>query len=216
MSEITRALAVTAELTGTELSAISLKAMEAELAQYPARAVFAALARCRRELTGRLTLAAVLERINAIDGRPTANEAWAVALRGFDEAQTIITNEEINEAMRTARPILDAGDEVGARMAFRDSYERIVAINRTNGVLPRWYPSLGSDKRLREMVVSEAVDRGMIDGAHYLPIMPSRTSGDGAGVVAMLENKSLPAGLSPKARQKLTEIKAMIARKRAT
>ena len=215
MSEITRALAVTAELTGTELSAISLKAMEAELAQYPARAVFDALARCRRELTGRLTLAAVLERINAIDGRPTANEAWAVALRGFDEAQTIITNEEINEAMRAARPILDAGDEVGARMAFRDSYERIVAINRTNGVLPRWYPSLGSDKRLREMVVSEAVDRGMIDGAHYLPILPSRTSGDGAGVVAMLENKSLPADLSPKARQKLAEIKAMIARKRA-
>lgn len=216
MSEITRALAVTAELTGTELSAISLKAMEAELAQYPARAVFDALARCRRELTGRLTLAAVLERINAIDGRPTANEAWAVALRGFDEAQTIITNEEINEAMRAARPILDAGDEVGARMAFRDSYERIVAINRTNGVLPRWYPSLGSDKRLREMVVSEAVDMGMIDGAHYLPILPSRTSGDGAGVVAMLENKSLPAGLSPKARQKIAEIKAMIARKRAT
>ena len=33
MSEITRALAVTAELTGTELSAISLKAMEAELAR---------------------------------------------------------------------------------------------------------------------------------------------------------------------------------------
>lgn len=216
MSEITKALAVTAELTGTELSAIALRAMEADLSEYPLQSVLGALNRCRRELTGRLTLAAVLERINAIDGRPTANEAWAVALRGFDEAQTIITNEEINEAMRAARPILDAGDEVGARMAFRDSYERIVAINRTNGVLPRWYPSLGSDKRLREMVVSEAVDRGVIDGAHYLPILPSRTSGDGAGVVAMLENKSLPAGLSPKARQKLAEIKAMIARKRAT
>lgn len=216
MSEITKALAVTAELTGTELSAIALRAMEADLSEYPLQSVLGALNRCRRELSGRLTLSSILERLNSIDGRPTANEAWAIALSGFDESQTIVTNEEINEGMRSARPILDAGDEVGARMAFRDSYERIVAINRTNGVLPRWYPSLGSDKRLREMVVSEAVDRGMIDGAHYLPILPSRTSGGGAGVVAMLENKSLPADLSPKARQKLAEIKAMIARKRAT
>lgn len=215
MSEITRALAVTAELTGTELSAISLKAMEAELSQYPLRAVLDALNRCRRELTGRLTLAAVLERINAIDGRPTANEAWAVALRGFDEAQTIITNEEINEAIQAARPILDAGDEVGARMAFRDAYERIVSINRTNGVLPKWYPSLGSDKRLREMVIADAADKGLVDGAHYLQMLPQRTSGDGAGVVALLENKSLPSDLSPKARQKLTEIKAMFAKRKA-
>lgn len=215
MSEITRALAVTAELTGTELSVISLKAMEAELSQYPVRAVLDALNRCRRELTGRLTLAAVLERINAIDGRPTANEAWAVALRGFDEAQTIITNEEINEAMQAARPILDAGDEVGARMAFRDSYERIVSTNRIKGVLPKWYPSLGSDKRLREMVIADAADKGVIDGAHYLPMLPPRTSGDGAGVVALLENKPIPSDLSPKARHKLAEIRAMFAKRKA-
>lgn len=215
MSDITKAIAITAELTGTELGSIAIRAMEAELSQYPITAVMGALNRCRRELTGRLTLAAVLERINAIDGRPTANEAWAVALRGFDEAQTIVTNEEINEAMQAARPILDAGDEVGARMAFRDAYERIVAINRTNGVLPKWYPSLGSDKRLREMVVADAASKGLIDGAHYLPMLPPRTTGDGNGVVALLENKALPTDLSPKARQKLSEIKAMFAKRKA-
>lgn len=215
MSEITKALAVTAELTGTELSAISLKAMEAELSQYPVRAVLDALNRCRRELTGRLTLAAVLERINAIDGRPTANEAWAIALRGFDEAQTIVTNEEINEAMHAARPVLDAGDEVGARMAFRDAYERIVSLNRANGDVPKWYPSLGTDKRLREMVIADAASKGLIDSTHYLSLLPPRITGDGTGIIALLEDKSLPSELSPKARQKLTEIKAMLSRSKA-
>ncbi len=215
MSEITRALAVTAELTGTELSRVAMQAMEADLSQYPAQAVLHALNRCRRELTGRLTLAAILDRLNAVDGRPTANEAWAIALRGFDESQTIITNEEINEGMRSARSILDAGDEVGARMAFRDAYERIVAMNRDSGVAPKWYPSLGSDKRLREMAIVDAAEKGLIDGEHYLPMLPSKVIGDGRGIVAFLENKDVPRDLSQKAKQKLGEIRAMFWKREA-
>lgn len=215
MSEITMALAVTAELTGTELSKVAIKAMEADLSKYPLQSVLRALNRCRRELTGRLTLAAILDRLNSVDGRPTANEAWALALSGFDEALTIITNEEINEGMRAARPILDAGDEVGARMAFRDSYERIVNINRDNGINPKWFPSLGTDTRLREIAIVEAVEKGLIDGKHYLPILPNKVSGDGRGIVALLECKEVPNDLSPKAKQKLSEIRAMFSKRKA-
>ena len=214
MSEITRALAVTAELTGTELSVVALQAMERELGSYPVAAVTTALTRCRRELTGRLTLAAVLERIESADGRPTANEAWGIALSGFDEAMTIITNQEINAAMSVARPIMDADDEVGARMAFRDSYERTVTENRNQGVNPEWYPSMGSDKRLRASVVAGAVERGLLPRS-YIAELPAPVQGDGRGVVAFLESKEEPRDLSPKARQKLQEIRAMFGRRMA-
>lgn len=213
MSEITKALAVTAELTGTELSAVALRAMEADLSQYPQPAVMSALNRCRRELTGRLTLAAILERLNAIDGRPTANEAWAIALRGFDETQTIVSNQEITEGMRSARPILDAGDEVGARMAFRDAYERIVAVNRDAGIKPEWFPSLGTDSRLRDSVLEDAERKGLLTQQHVAALLPAKITGDGKGVVALLENRNEPSGLSPKARAKIHAMKKMLGRK---
>jgi len=214
MSEITRALAVTAELTGTELSVVALQAMERELGNYQVAAVITALTRCRRELTGRLTLAAVLERIESADGRPTANEAWGIALSGYDEAMTIITNQEINAAMSVARPIMDAGDEVGARMAFRDSYERTVTENRNQGVNPEWYPSMGSDKRMRASIVAGAIERGMLSMSYFAEL-PAPVQGDGRGVVAFLENKEEPRDLSPKARQKLQEIRSMFGKRKA-
>ena len=214
MSEITRALAVTAELTGTELSVVALQAMERELVNYHVAAVITALTRCRRELTGRLTLAAVLERIESADGRPTANEAWGIALSGYDEAMTIITNQEINAAMSVARPIMDAGDEVGARMAFRDSYERTVTENRNQGVNPEWYPSMGSDKRMRASIVAGAIERGMLSMSYFAEL-PAPVQGDGRGVVAFLENKEEPRDLSPKARQKLQEIRSMFGKRKA-
>lgn len=213
--ELLEAVTVTAELTGTQLSDTAKVAMVEDLLAYPKVTVIAALNRCRRELTGRLTLAAILERLNAVDGRPTANEAWAIALRGFDEALTIVTNEEINEGMKAARPILDAGDEVGARMAFRDVYERVISANRDAGIAPTWYPSLGSDKRLQESVIREAASKGLLSDAHVTALLPVKVQGDGNGIVALLENKEAPKDLSPKAKKKLAEIRAMFGKRRA-
>ena len=75
-NELAEALAVTAELTGTELSVAAAKVMATDLAAYPRQQVLGALARCRRELKTRLTMAAVIERLD--DGRPGAEEAWAM------------------------------------------------------------------------------------------------------------------------------------------
>ena len=88
------ALAVTAELTGTELSEAAARAMVADLQAYPAQQVLVALTRCRRELKGRLTIAAVLERLD--DGRPGPNEAWAMIPQ--DEAGSVVWTQEMAEA----------------------------------------------------------------------------------------------------------------------
>ena len=121
--EVLKAIAVTAELTGTEFSEAALLAFEADLSGYPDSQVIAALTRCRRELRGRLTVADVLDRMSSAGGHPTANEAWALALSSADETETVVWTDQIAEAAGIVRPILDAGDEVGARMAFRDAYE---------------------------------------------------------------------------------------------
>jgi len=58
--DILRAVAVCAELTGTELSEAAARIFAEDLAAYPKSAVLHALERCRREVRGRLVLADVL------------------------------------------------------------------------------------------------------------------------------------------------------------
>ena len=53
--EVLKAIAATAELTGTELSEAALLVFEADLSDYSDEQVLAALTRCRRELRGRLS-----------------------------------------------------------------------------------------------------------------------------------------------------------------
>ena len=102
-ASILKAVAVTAELTGAELSETALRVMAADLDSYSETAVLRALDRCRRELKARLTLGAVLERIEEQDGRPGADEAWAIALGALDEADTVVWTDEMAEAFAIAR-----------------------------------------------------------------------------------------------------------------
>ena len=170
--KIIEAIAVAAEMTGTELSKGALRGMELELEAYPEADVLAALGRCRRELKHRLTLADIIERMEKRDGRPTADEAWAKALAGMDEDATVIMNDEISDAMASARPIFHAGDEVGARMAFRAAYERIVQANREAKVPVRWWASLGHDPHKREAAVQDAIRQGLLANETARLVLP--------------------------------------------
>lgn len=59
-------------------------------------------------------------------GRPAgAEEFWAISLASRDEADT--GRLDGGKRRDLAMPILDLGDEVSARMAFKESYIRIVA-----------------------------------------------------------------------------------------
>src|SRR5262249_51226726 len=71
-------------------------------------------------------LIAQLERARRDDSRPGADEAWALALRARDEAATVVWSTEIRDAWAVAKEVFDVGDEVGARLAFRQAYERAV------------------------------------------------------------------------------------------
>lgn len=179
-----KAIAMTAELTGTELSAAALKVMDADLSAYPDADVLRALERCRKELKGRLTVAAVLERVAELDGRPGAEEAWATALSADDDAVTVVWTDEITQALAVAKPLLDARDKVAARMAFCQAYERLVREAREARVPCRWWASLGHDARRRAATLSAAVVAGRITQEAVQPLLPAPADSD--AVVASL------------------------------
>ncbi len=181
---ILREIGVTAELTNTELSSAGLLAMEKDLEQYPKADVVRALNRCRRELTGRLTLSAVLERLQEIDGRPNADEAWATACCADDEYETVVWTAETAEAFHTARSLLESGDRIGARMAFRDAYTRIVREARENSIPVKWSASLGCDADRRRVALTRAVEKGRLPPSYATGLLPP--PGDGRAIAGLL------------------------------
>lgn len=180
---IIKAIAVTAELTGTELSETAIRVMESDLSAYAEADVLRALDRCRKELKGRMTLAAVLERVAVSDGRPGPEEAWSIALTASDEAETVVWTDEIAQALQVARPLLDVRDKVAARMAFCETYDRLVREAREAGVSSRWSASLGADQERRAIAIAGALQCGRIGHEQAVRYLPNA---DSANVVAGL------------------------------
>lgn len=114
------------------------------------------------------------------DGRPDADEAWSIALQAQDEQATVVWNQDIAAAYGAARPILDAGDEVGARMAFRAAYNRVVTEARRAGQAVQWMPSLGLDAGQRVEVLERAVEHGMLPAPAVAGLLAGPKSDDGA------------------------------------
>lgn len=106
----------------------------------------------------------IAARCKLMDGRPDENEAWAVALSSRDERETVTWTGEMQEAFNLCRPVLDSGDEVGARMAFKDAYNRLVLAARAANLPAKWSVSAGWDAERRELVVARAVAAGLLSG----------------------------------------------------
>lgn len=164
--DLLEAVAVTAELTGTELSKIAARVMADDLAGYPVAQVLDALTRCRRELKGKLTIAAVIERID--DGRPGPEEAWAMI--PIAEAQTAVLNEEMSQAI--PYDLIERGDTIAARMAFVETYRRLVTAARAARVPVRWFASLGHDVQGREAPLRAAERLGRLPAPQVAMLLP--------------------------------------------
>lgn len=82
-------------VSGTTLSEAALALMVEDLAEHPAADVMRALAKCRRELHGRLGLAAILERLPNQPYGPEAAWAKAVAARLCDENVSVVIERAI-------------------------------------------------------------------------------------------------------------------------
>jgi len=126
----------TAELLGQQITPTAAAMLAEDLDSYPLEVLAKALSRVRTEHTGRLTPKAIIDRIDEAMGRPAANEAWSVAMGAMDERNTVVWTDEMAQAWTVAQPIAQAGDMVGARMAFISAYERLVRTAREERRLP--------------------------------------------------------------------------------
>ncbi|MHB0774283.1 hypothetical protein [Halomonas sp. WWR20] len=166
-------LYATAELLGSEIKPGAASLMIRDLRNHSAQEVKKALARCRSELTDRLTLAAILERIPSANAFLSPNEAWALALTSLDEYETVVWTKETAEAMGIAQPILDLGDKVGARMAFISAYERKVEEVKTEQRQPEWQVSLGYSPERRQEAIQQAVSKGLLPAPKVEHLLPA-------------------------------------------
>lgn len=223
--QLLQAVAVTAELTQTQMSSVAQVSMVEELLSCDFNAVITALVRCRRELrNGGFTLGAVMERIE--DGRPGSDEAWAIAMEAQDEAMTVVWCDEMRQAFAVARPVLSEGDKVGARMAFKNAYERLVRDAKMQNKPARWYPSLGWDADHRRAVLTQAVEIGKLSAQSVAGLLPAPAGvgpvvalllGNNAGAplrLASANGEALPADESAEVARRCGEIRENLSRAR--
>lgn len=120
------------------------------------------------------------EILDAIDvanptGHPGVEEAWNMCLRLRDSSETVIVTRQMMEAWAACSSCIEIGDEVGARMAFKEKYQSLLSGVR---VAPAWEIQPGDDKNIRAMRVQEAVKLGRLsERALTIHGLPAPTKG---------------------------------------
>lgn len=129
------------------------------------------------------------------DGRPGAEEAWAIALTARDEESTVVWTQETAAAFVICRPVLDSSGAISARKAFLEAYTRLVNEARTAGTAPEWVASIGWDKSRQVAAIKGAVNMGRL---------PAPTA------AALLEGPAGDPTPDEAARAQIAQIKALI------
>jgi hypothetical protein len=181
--EILRAVASTAELCGgMRLSSEALEMFVLLLEEkYSKSQVLKALTRCMSEVKGHLSPSDVISRID--DGYPGAEEAWAELPK--HEGDTAVWTEEMASSYATVSDLIAEGNFVAARMAFKESYQKLVADARVSGRPVKWTVSLGHDVNSRTPAVARSLQLGRIGREVAIRLCPELES---------RELPSLPAG----------------------
>lgn len=202
-SEVLKAIAVTAELNGRAFSSAAAMMFATDLDGFPEHAVLTALARCRKEVKGMPSIQDVISRID--DGRPAAEQAWAML--PTDEAGSVVWTEEMAQAFGAAKPLIDQGDRIGARMAFKEVYTKAVTLARDSATPAKWTPSFGEDRYGREAAMIEAVRMQRVTVDHAVLALGAEA---GENVVRLLSIKDHPLLAAPSQAGR-AQVKALLA-----
>lgn len=166
-SKVLEAIAVTAELCGRSFTPAAARVFAQDLAGFSDDAVLSALTRCRKEVKGVLTVQDVVSRID--DGRPGVEEAWAMI--PHDEESSVVWTQEMATAYGVAAPLIYEGDKIGARMAFKEAYAKLVADARDRKEPPHWMPSLGGNPSGRQMALIDGVRAKRLEMNHAMKLL---------------------------------------------
>lgn len=139
------------------------------------------------------------------DTRPGAEEAWATALLSRDESATVVWTQETATAFGICSSVLATGDEVGARMAFKEAYARLVSEARKNCVQANWVTSLGWDIEQRKTVLKSAVIAGLLPGKYVAGLLPPPKSAPQEDTKARAQLQNIREMLQKMNEEKATE-----------
>lgn len=170
LKDVEKALQITAEIYNKNLSPAAATMFAADLARFTPKQILAALTKCRMELKFFPSVAEIASRID--DGRPGVEAAWSMIPK--DEHGSVVWTQEMAEAFGVARPLLEEGDAIGARMAFKEVYSKLLAEARDRGKRPHWFPSFGFESSGRQAAVIEAVERGRLSQEEALLLLPDQ------------------------------------------
>lgn len=143
-----------------EVQAIMVRDLAEELSD---EQIVCGLSRLRKEREW-VSVKAIIElsgKAEGDDGRPSTEIAWAMCPR--TEEHSVVWTDEMAEAFEFCRKMLLDGDEIAARMVFKEQYLLVVGRARQRRIPVRWRPSLGWDQADRVRALSEAVTKGRIE-----------------------------------------------------
>lgn len=169
-NDVIKTLMAMGEIYGKVMSEAAASIFIEDLSAFAPDSVLLALKACRRELTRFPTTADVIARLEALDGRPGAEEAWAMIPQSEDGS--VVWNDEMATAFGAAYPLLKIGDPVAARMAFKERYIAAVKEARDSRQPVRWQPSFGHDKATHAAAVNAAVASKRITIEHAASLLP--------------------------------------------
>lgn len=135
-----------------------------------------------------------------------ADEAWATVPKS--EQETAILTKETAEALAVAQPLLNDGDKIGARMAFKDAYSRLIEKAKAMSRKPVYFVSLGSDANSRASVLAEGVRTQKIALEMATTIAPEHAHD--IVMLAGVKNHPLLAAPSAEGAQKIKQIMLML------
>jgi hypothetical protein len=209
-TKVMQMICATAEAIGGQITPAAAALMANDLNAFTIDKIGLALAEVRRTARGRLVVGDILRVLSAADGRPARDEAWAIGLSSADEDETVVMTDEIQLAMAACRPVLDAGDKVGARMAFMSAYDRFIDEARRAGDPVNWRVSLGYNASRRDAALAQAVqlkrlpqEKANLFLSHEIAQKPTR---DGQAIAGLITGKVV-APESEKVRSHLQQIR---------
>jgi hypothetical protein len=206
-------LTIMAEAFGEKLTEERQEIYCAGLAEIPRDRLEVAFRRARYELKWFPKIAELRELAGLLpggvdDGRPGPEEAWARMPK--TEEESIVWCEEERIAYGACRSLLRNGDLIAARMAFKERYEKELALARSEGRPVRWDVSLGYDLDHRLTTLASAVHEKLVNVGDALDLIPGERRDDfvrmlppaltiallpESSVKSLIERDALPPGL---------------------
>lgn len=148
-----------AEYYGQQINAAQLKMWVEDLSDLTPEEVLRGIRQNQKDETRNFPSKPAQIR-SAVYNFPSSEEAWA--LIRHDEESSFVWCHEIAEAYAEVRHLVTGGDKISARMAFKDSYEKKIALAKNLKKRPQWFASLGSSKIGRDEALLDAIQKGRL------------------------------------------------------